>query len=95
MFANRQVYDVTDFISKHPGGKVILTYAGRDATDVFSTFHATLTWSLLRPMCIGDLEVKTLSHPPIQLALHLCKQLDPYAPACMPTFRYIFMFCSN
>ena len=54
-----QVYDVTDFISQHPGGKVILTYAGRDATDVFSTFHAATTWRLLRPMFIGELEVSS------------------------------------
>lgn len=56
MIIKDKVYDVTDFVARHPGGKVILTYAGRDATDVFSTFHAASTWSLLRPMYVGELE---------------------------------------
>ena len=52
-----QVYDVTNFWAQHPGGKVILTYAGRDATDVFATFHSPATWSQLKHLCIGRLEV--------------------------------------
>ena len=28
-------YDVTDFISRHPGGPIISEYIGKDATDVF------------------------------------------------------------
>ena len=35
-----KVYDVTDFAVKHPGGRVIYTYGGKDATDVFTAFHA-------------------------------------------------------
>ncbi|KAI9356557.1 FMN-dependent dehydrogenase-domain-containing protein [Zopfochytrium polystomum] len=35
-----KVYDLTAFLSQHPGGaKVILKEAGRDATSAFSTFH--------------------------------------------------------
>ena len=34
-----------------------MTYAGRDATDVFSSFHAASSWALLKPMCVGELEV--------------------------------------
>ncbi|KAJ3530189.1 hypothetical protein NM688_g7746 [Phlebia brevispora] len=35
-----QVYDVTDFLPEHPGGsKIILKYAGRDATDAFEPIH--------------------------------------------------------
>lgn len=52
-----QVYDVSDFVQRHPGGRVIMTYAGRDATDVFSSFHAASSWALLKHMCIGALEV--------------------------------------
>jgi L-lactate dehydrogenase (cytochrome) len=38
---NHQVYDVTDFIPSHPGGaKIILKYAGRDATAAYEPIHA-------------------------------------------------------
>ena len=33
------VYDVTDFIKKHPGGSVIKYYANSDATAAFNEFH--------------------------------------------------------
>ena len=51
----KQVYDVSEFVERHPGGRVLLTYVGKDATDVFSAFHAPSTWSLLRPLFVGDL----------------------------------------
>lgn len=39
IIANK-VYDVTDFLPDHPGGrKVILQYAGRDATSVYEPIH--------------------------------------------------------
>ncbi|KAF8216084.1 FMN-dependent dehydrogenase-domain-containing protein [Mycena galopus ATCC 62051] len=35
-----QVYDVTDFLQEHPGGsKIILKYAGRDATSAYEPIH--------------------------------------------------------
>ena len=37
---NDNVYDVTEFLKKHPGGaKIILAHAGRDATEAFESFH--------------------------------------------------------
>ena len=51
----KQVYDVSEFFERHPGGRVLLTYAGKDATDVFSAFHAPSTWPLLRPLLVGEL----------------------------------------
>ena len=37
---NSIVYDVTDFLDKHPGGKsMLLTVAGTDATDYFEALH--------------------------------------------------------
>lgn len=34
------VYDVTPWLSRHPGGQeILLMYAGDDATDVFKAFH--------------------------------------------------------
>ncbi|CCM00903.1 uncharacterized protein FIBRA_02949 [Fibroporia radiculosa] len=37
---NNKVYDVTDFLPAHPGGdKIILKYAGRDATAAYEPIH--------------------------------------------------------
>ncbi|KAJ6604787.1 FMN-dependent dehydrogenase-domain-containing protein [Mycena vulgaris] len=37
---NNSVYDVTDFLQEHPGGaKIILKYAGRDATSAYEPIH--------------------------------------------------------
>ncbi|KAL4809047.1 FMN-dependent dehydrogenase-domain-containing protein [Aspergillus unguis] len=37
---DNQVWDVTDFLEKHPGGStIILKYAGRDATKAYSEVH--------------------------------------------------------
>ena len=37
---NGQVYDVTRFMSTHPGGsKILHFYAGQDASEVFTAFH--------------------------------------------------------
>ena len=33
------VYDITNFIQRHPGGKVIEFYLDQDATDVFKAMH--------------------------------------------------------
>ncbi|KAI9371551.1 FMN-dependent dehydrogenase-domain-containing protein [Aspergillus egyptiacus] len=43
---DNQVWDVTDFLEKHPGGPtIILKYAGRDATKAYNEVH---TLGLLR-----------------------------------------------
>lgn len=37
---NNDVYDVTTFLNKHPGGKsILMTVAGDDATDFFEELH--------------------------------------------------------
>jgi cytochrome b involved in lipid metabolism len=33
---NGKCYDAPSFLADHPGGDIMMTYAGRDATDVFS-----------------------------------------------------------
>lgn len=49
-----RVYDVTRFAREHPGGDIIFTAAGGDATDVFAGFHAsTDSWRMLPKLCVG------------------------------------------
>lgn len=50
------VYDVSKFVARHPGGKVILYYRGQDATESFNAFHCDLEKSrkYLKPLQIGS-----------------------------------------
>ena len=40
MIIGQTVYDITEFLDKHPGGSnILLQYAGHDATEAFESFH--------------------------------------------------------
>ncbi|KAL2621873.1 hypothetical protein R1flu_002078 [Riccia fluitans] len=52
---NDKVYDVSAFGKRHPGGPVVFTQAGRDATDSFKVFHSAKAWQYLHNFYIGDL----------------------------------------
>jgi fatty acid desaturase len=54
MIIENKVYNITSWIDKHPGGDIILSYAGLDATDVFEAFHDESTEKWLKPFYIGD-----------------------------------------
>lgn len=59
-----QVYDVTDFIDRHPGGREMLLLAvGRDATNLFHSYHcfSDAPRKILQKYCIGSLA--TFEHP--------------------------------
>ena len=44
---NKTVYDVTNFLKDHPGGKkAIMLFAGKDATEEFDMLHPP---SVLKP----------------------------------------------
>ncbi|CAE6488921.1 unnamed protein product [Rhizoctonia solani] len=61
-----QVYDVTDFIPKHPGGvKPIVANAGTDATEIYESLHAKgLIEKMLSPsQHIGALDPSTAPAP--------------------------------
>ncbi|KAL4081457.1 cytochrome b5-like heme/steroid binding domain-containing protein [Scleroderma yunnanense] len=55
---HEKVYDVTKFIDEHPGGdEVILSEAGKDATDAFEDVgHSDEARDLLPGMLIGEFE---------------------------------------
>ncbi|ORZ32396.1 delta5 fatty acid desaturase [Catenaria anguillulae PL171] len=51
-----KVYDVTSFLDRHPGGRDLLLFAaGRDATQVFETYHQFKVQGTLPKYLIGDL----------------------------------------
>lgn len=58
-----KVYDVTEFISSHPGGKALLEGCGKDATGLYETRpmgsgkpHSQKARDLLPKYYVGDLE---------------------------------------
>eukprot|EP00300_Choanocystis_sp_HF-7_P035124 c48461_g1_i1.p1 GENE.c48461_g1_i1~~c48461_g1_i1.p1 ORF type:complete len:437 (+),score=46.00 c48461_g1_i1:69-1379(+) len=56
LIVNDNVYDVTPFISSHPGGPVIETYGGLDATDVYAAMHPQYADGMLAGYRIGRLD---------------------------------------
>jgi len=56
-----KVYDVSNW-HDHPGGAVVFTHAGDDATDIFAAFHARGSENLLKKFLIGDLIVESVEH---------------------------------
>ena len=49
-----RVYDVTDFAANHPGGNIIYTFAGVDASDQFAAFHRPRVYGRLPQYFIGE-----------------------------------------
>jgi isopentenyl diphosphate isomerase/L-lactate dehydrogenase-like FMN-dependent dehydrogenase len=59
-----QVYDVTDFLSEHPGGsRIILQLAGRDATEEYDPIHppGTLEENLKPDKKLGKVDPDSLA----------------------------------
>ncbi|TPX07651.1 uncharacterized protein E0L32_010649 [Thyridium curvatum] len=59
-----KAYDVTEFMPEHPGGmKIILKYAGRDATDEFDPIHPpdTLDKYLDKSKHLGPVDMSTVA----------------------------------
>ena len=57
-----KVYDVTEFLPRHPGGKeILLLSAGRECTDLFNSYH----WRTLDKSTsyLSQFEIGTLSGP--------------------------------
>ncbi|KAI9785723.1 MAG: hypothetical protein M1839_008740 [Geoglossum umbratile] len=54
---NGKVYDVTEFMPKHPGGaEIILRYAGKDATKAYNEVHgSSVIETLLQSKILGQI----------------------------------------
>ncbi|TPX48102.1 hypothetical protein SeMB42_g01669 [Synchytrium endobioticum] len=53
---NNKVYDVGgDFAQYHPGGNVVFSQLGQDATGAFNVFHAPSTHEVIANWYVGDL----------------------------------------
>ena len=50
-----KVYDIGGFVASHPGGPLITSMAGRDASDVFMAMHMPRVQSRLPSLCVGEL----------------------------------------
>ncbi|BFZ15351.1 hypothetical protein BsWGS_18390 [Bradybaena similaris] len=64
-----QVYNVTSWSRRHPGGsKIIGHYAGQDATDAFRAFHNDLNFvkKYLKAIHIGSLKESQLQVKPVE-----------------------------
>jgi len=55
-----KVYDVTEFMKEHPGGKkLLLSVAGQDASNQFRSFHGAHVLSQHEHLCVGTLKSRT------------------------------------
>jgi L-lactate dehydrogenase (cytochrome) len=60
-----RAYDVTEFLPEHPGGpKIILKYAGKDATEEYEPIHPpdTLEKYLHKSKHLGEVDMSTVEH---------------------------------
>ncbi|KAI0059917.1 glyoxylate dehydrogenase [Artomyces pyxidatus] len=58
-----KVYDVTEFLDEHPGGsKIILKYAGKDATEAYEPIHPpdAITTNLPKEKHLGTVDPNTI-----------------------------------
>ncbi|MFA5792686.1 MAG: cytochrome b5 domain-containing protein [Candidatus Gracilibacteria bacterium] len=51
-----KVYDVTNYIDQHPGGKQnIYNYCGKESSTTFANIHSNFAWNLLADYYVDDL----------------------------------------
>jgi cytochrome b involved in lipid metabolism len=55
LILDNKVYDVTNFIPSHPGGKAILKWCGKDATEMFAK-HKESAKAMKEKFYIGELQ---------------------------------------
>lgn len=69
MIIHGKVYDLTQFLPEHPGGqKIIMKYAGKDATKAFEPIHPPdIIQRFLSPeVCKGSIDAAQLAKLPVE-----------------------------
>ncbi|KAK5457325.1 hypothetical protein LTS15_005106 [Exophiala xenobiotica] len=64
VIVNGRVYDVTDYLNKHPGGsQILLQYGGKDATSIYEPNHAagTIEKGLPQSKHLGPVDPATVA----------------------------------
>jgi len=58
IIVNNNVYDITlnNWFQKHPGGDIIRTYVGKDATKIFKYIHPEYAYHILECLYVGAVE---------------------------------------
>jgi len=65
LVVNNKVYDVSSYISYHPGGsRVIVSRCGREVTGIFAKIHSNRAWDLLKKYKIGTIGTSKPSTAP-------------------------------
>ncbi|KAJ7295899.1 hypothetical protein O6H91_02G125200 [Diphasiastrum complanatum] len=62
-----KVYDVTEWVPKHPGGSLIYVRAGQDCTYMFNSYHPLYVWKVLENYFIGELDKSTIIDEKLKL----------------------------
>ncbi|KXS18080.1 delta-5 fatty acid desaturase [Gonapodya prolifera JEL478] len=101
-----EVFDLTEFARRHPGGRdILLASAGRDVTQLFETYHGDDKNVILKKFLVGTLtsnEFPTYP-PPSKFWLTLRARVhdhftrsrrDPrYHPLALPRYALILLAC--
>lgn len=57
LIVKNKVYDVSTYISKHPGGRrKIVNTCGEEVSSVFASIHSNFAWNLLNDYYVGNLQ---------------------------------------
>lgn len=60
LIINNKVYNVSPYISYHPGGsEAIISRCGKDVTKIFTRIHSNRAWDLLKKYRIGIISSST------------------------------------
>jgi len=77
-----KVYDVTSWVSRHPGGEdTLVLNGGRDATQIFESYHPIRVFPLINKYYIGEInsDFKHPSFPPMsEFYITLKKKVEEY-----------------